>query len=102
MTTVDFIEEIKGRLVEEIKPWIEEQVSEMYNARISKATVSIEEAAEYTGISQSTLYIMVKEEQIPTVKYGSKNASKKQIRFRLASLDKWMDEQEQLSKGGVK
>lgn len=105
MTTIDFIEEIKVRLVEEIKPWIEEQVSQMYSARIKKATLSIEEAVEYTGISQSTLYIMVKEGQIPSVKYGSQNAHKKQIRFRLSTLDKWMDEQENQSlarpKGGT-
>ena len=98
MTTLDFIEEVKERLVADIRPWIETQVNELYSARIQKATLSVEEAAEYIGISTSTLYIMVREGQIPTIRYGSLSSTKKQIRFRLSSLDRWMDEQESIDK----
>lgn len=102
MTTADFIGEVKNCLIAEIKPWIEEQVNELYRSRISKATLSVEETAEYIGVSTSMIYMMAKEKRLPAIKVGASTSMKPTLRFRLSAIDKWMDEQEKQSLKGIK
>ena len=46
--------------------------------------MSIEEAAQYTGLSVNTLYKMVAQRRIPYVKLGSR------LMFNVGSLDEWI------------
>ncbi|OPA77489.1 hypothetical protein BVG16_13625 [Paenibacillus selenitireducens] len=101
MTTLDFIGEVKECLISEIKPWIESQVNEMYKNRIAKATLTVEEAAEYIGVSVSMLYIMAREKQIAYIPVGAMSSLKPKMKFRLSTLDKWMEEQERKSMKGA-
>ncbi len=96
MTTVDFIEEIKQRLIQELQPVINGMVEEMYQTRISRATLTAEEAADYIGVSKPMLYTMVNEGQISCISVGSLNSQKPHYKFRLSTLDKWMDEREKI------
>lgn len=80
--------------MEEIIPEAKRLVSDMYNERIKCATLSAEEAAEYIGVSKVTLYTMVREKQLPSFSVGSLSSQRPQIRLRLSSLDKWMEQQE--------
>ncbi|KUP23173.1 hypothetical protein AWJ19_22825 [Paenibacillus sp. DMB5] len=72
-------------------------MNERYADRIKRATLSAEEAAEYIGISKTLLYAMAKARSIPWFPVGAPGSRKPQMRFRLASLDRWMDEQERLN-----
>ncbi|MNN82656.1 Helix-turn-helix domain protein [compost metagenome] len=72
-------------------------MNQKYEDRIKRATLSADEAAEYIGISKSLLYIMAKEKSIPWFPIGAAGSQKPQMRFRLSSLDRWMDEQERLN-----
>ncbi|WP_258394741.1 helix-turn-helix domain-containing protein [Paenibacillus sp. MDMC362] len=97
MTTVDFIEDIKQKIVEELQPVINGMVEEMYQNRIKRATLTAEQAAEYIGVSKPLLYTMVNEGQISCIQAGSLNSQKPHYKFRLSTLDKWMDESEKMS-----
>jgi len=46
--------------------------------------MSIEEAAQYTGLAVNTLYKMVGQRRIPYVKVGSR------LKFDVALLDGWL------------
>lgn len=94
MTTNDFISDVRDRIIAELKPWVELQVETLYKKRIEKATLSIEEASEYIGISKTLLYEMAREKEIPCFGVGRVNSKKPTIKFRLSSLDKWMEERE--------
>ena len=48
--------------------------------------MSIEEAAQYTGLAVATLYKMVNHRRIPYLKVGSR------LRFDVALLDGWLKE----------
>ena len=54
------------------------------NAPISRRLISIQEAAQYTGLSPHTLYTMVSQQRIPFVKMGRRTM------FDLALLDQWI------------
>lgn len=97
MTTVDFIQSVKDSIVGELLPEAKKLVSDMYDERIKCATLSAEEAAEYIGVSKVTLYTMIREKQLPSFSVGSLSSQRPQIRLRLVSLDKWMEQQEQKS-----
>ncbi|MNC12461.1 Helix-turn-helix domain protein [compost metagenome] len=97
MTTNEFIDEVKNRIIAELLPAAQEIVNQKYEDRIKRATLSADEAAEYIGISKSLLYIMAKEKSIPWFPIGAAGSQKPQMRFRLSSLDRWMDEQERLN-----
>lgn len=94
MTAVDLIEDIKSRIIAELLPEVKSTVDEMYKERIRCATLSAEEAADYIGVSKMTFYTMVKEKQIPSFPVGSLNSQRPQIRVRLSTLDRWMEDRE--------
>lgn len=94
MTTNEFIEDVRERIIAELTPWVENQVDSLYKRRIEKATLSLEEAAEYVGISKALMYEMAREKRIPCFGIGRAKSQKPSLKFRLSSLDKWMDEQE--------
>ncbi|KHL95371.1 hypothetical protein QW71_12980 [Paenibacillus sp. IHB B 3415] len=96
MTTNEFIDEVKNRIIAELLPATQEAANRRYTDRLKRATLSAEEAAEYIGISKTLLYSMAKARSIPWFPIGAPGSQKPQMRFRLASLDRWMDEQERL------
>jgi len=46
--------------------------------------ISIQEAAEYTGLSHHTLYTMVSQRRVPFVKMG------RLVKFDVELVDKWI------------
>lgn len=50
--------------------------------------LSLDEIAAYMNISKSTLYKLVEKNQMPSCKIG------KQLRFRKASIDRWLSDKE--------
>ncbi|MDQ0091619.1 excisionase family DNA binding protein [Paenibacillus anaericanus] len=101
MTTTDFIQDIKNTIMAEITNDAKVLVDQMYTDRIKRATLSAEEAAEYIGVSKITLYTMVREKQLPSFPVGSASSQRPQIRLRLSTLDKWMEQQELLNMKGA-
>lgn len=55
---------------------------------ITQATVNAKDAAKYIGVSYWMILEMVKRKQIPCIKCGVRKL------FRIATLDKWMQDQE--------
>ena len=55
---------------------------------VIQATVNAKDAAKYIGVSYWMILEMVKRNEIPCIKCGSRKL------FRIATLDKWMQEQE--------
>lgn len=94
MTTTEFIEDIKNCIMAELLPLANRIVEEKYADRIKRATLSTEEAANYIGVSKTLLHEMAKRKEIPWFPVGVSGSAKPQRRFRLSSLDRWMDEQE--------
>ncbi|KJS18545.1 MAG: hypothetical protein VR69_00155 [Peptococcaceae bacterium BRH_c4b] len=58
-------------------------------AAYQRATLTAKEAAEVLGISYWLVLELVKRKKIPAIHAGSR------VLFRLESLNKWLDEQEQ-------
>lgn len=56
---------------------------------LERTTITVKEAAEYLGVSDDTIYNMVRDKQIPFIQV------RRRILLRKDSLDKWMAEQEQ-------
>lgn len=54
------------------------------SASLTRRLLSIQEAADYTGLSPYTLYTMVSQRRIPYVKLG------RLTKFDVALLDKWI------------
>lgn len=55
---------------------------------VSQVTMNVSDAAAYLGCSQSTIYTMARQKQIPHVRVRGK------ILFRKDTLDGWMAAQE--------
>jgi excisionase family DNA binding protein len=53
---------------------------------MEKRLLSIVEAAEWLGISQSYLYKLVESEEIPHIRFG------RAIRFDIKELEEWLKE----------
>ena len=53
---------------------------------MEKRLLSIIEAAEWLGLSQSYLYKLVESEQIPHIRFG------RAIRFDIKELEEWLKE----------
>lgn len=60
-----------------------------------------EEVAAYLGIRLSTVYAWVKRRQIPHVAL-SIGKRKECVRFRRASIDRWLEQREREAKGWTK
>lgn len=97
MTTVEFIEDIKKSIMAELTPLANQLVEQQYAERIKRATLSTEEAANYIGISKTLLHDMARKKEIPWFPVGATGSQKPQRRFRLSSLDRWMEEQESIN-----
>lgn len=97
MSTNDFVEELKTRIMNELLSEAKQMIDDLYKQRIQRATLSAEEAAEYIGVSKMTFYTMVREGQIPSIPVGSINSQRPQIRVRLSTLDGWMAKKEEVS-----
>jgi len=54
---------------------------------MEKRLLSIVEAAEWLGLSQSYLYKLVESEQIPHIRFG------RAIRFDIKELEEWLKEE---------
>lgn len=55
---------------------------------MQRTTITVSEAANYLGVSTTTIYAMVRKQELPYVRVRSR------ILFRVESLDAWMREQE--------
>lgn len=55
---------------------------------MERSTLTVAEAAQYIGVSQDTMYNMVRENQIPYAR------ARRRILFRKATLDDWLAKQE--------
>ncbi|EHQ63630.1 hypothetical protein PDENDC454_04164 [Paenibacillus dendritiformis C454] len=93
-TTGDLIAALKQEVYTELLGKIEGEVERLYKKRIECATLSSTEAASYLGVCKEFLYTMVREEQIKAIRMSSSKAKRPNYRFRLSTLDKWMEEQE--------
>lgn len=60
------------------------------------ATIGVDEAAELLGVNRYTLYRWARQGKVPCIRLGSS------VRFRVAALARWMDEQESQSDSGVR
>lgn len=58
---------------------------------LERTTITVKEAAEYLGVSDDTIYNMVRDKQIPFIQV------RRRILLRKDTLDKWMAEKEQIS-----
>lgn len=56
----------------------------MMTSEISRRLLSVQEAAQYTGLSPHTLYAMVSQRRIPFVKMG------RLVKFDQRLLDAWI------------
>jgi len=56
--------------------------------KVIQATVNAKDAAKYIGVSYWMILEMVKRNEIPCIKCGVRKL------FRIATLDKWMEQQE--------
>lgn len=64
---------------------------------MGKITMTVQEVADYIGVSADTIYAMVREKQIPYIKV------RRRYFFRKPTIDDWMGQQEVnnwTSKGG--
>jgi excisionase family DNA binding protein len=68
---------------------VKQLIEEMLKNRVQCQTVTAKEAAVYVGVCQDTLMEEVRKGKVPHTKLRGRYL------FRLASLDRWMDEQEQ-------
>ena len=57
--------------------------------QIERRTLTVEEVAQYIGVSKDLIYIMVREKSIPFIRIGSRR-----ILFKRESIDQWLSEQE--------
>lgn len=55
------------------------------------ATITAEKAAELLGVNIFTLYRWVREGRVPAVRLG------RSVRFRVAALREWMEQQERVA-----
>lgn len=55
---------------------------------MERSTLTVAEAAQYIGVSQDTMYNMVRENQIPNAR------ARRRILFRKKTLDDWLAMQE--------
>lgn len=55
---------------------------------IERTTFTIEEAAQYIGISKNLMYKLVREKQIRAIRIG------RRILFKRDSIDQWLKEKE--------
>ncbi|ARF67074.1 DNA-binding protein [Paenibacillus larvae subsp. pulvifaciens] len=63
---------------------------------MERSTLTVLEVAAYIGVSDDTIYSMVREKQIPYVRV------RRRILFRKETIDAWMSQQEQqLKNGGI-
>lgn len=101
MSTDDFMSEIKNQIYKELVESFKKDVEEIYAKRIQRATLTTEQAAEYIGVCKETLLTLVKEGRVPAVQINSINAKRPNYRFRLTTLDKFMENDELRMKGDV-
>ncbi|MNP81926.1 Helix-turn-helix domain protein [compost metagenome] len=62
---------------------------------MATATLGVAEAASLLGVTEETVYCMVREKRLPHFYMGSISSRKPKIKFRLAALEQWMIDEEQ-------
>ena len=87
----DFFKSIVSEAADQVEKKI---MNRLQHLKINDRTLDIKEAAEYTRISEKSLYRMCQEKQIPHIRAGSIGSQKPKILFRMSSLSNWMEEQE--------
>lgn len=95
MATLDLLHDLKIALIEEVKPEIKKLIDEQFAVKVNTATLSASEAAKFLGVTEETIYCMVREKQLPHFYMGSISSRKPKIKFRLAALEQWILDQEE-------
>jgi excisionase family DNA binding protein len=94
LPTDKLLNELKTAFIEEIRPDIQKIIDEQFSLKISTATLGVAEAAILLGVTEETIYCMVREKRLPHFFMGSISSRKPKIKFRLAALEQWMIDEE--------
>ncbi|GJM80176.1 hypothetical protein HMSSN139_26720 [Paenibacillus sp. HMSSN-139] len=74
-------------------------VDEQFSVKVATATLSVSEAASLLGVTEETIYCMVREKRLPHFYMGSISSRKPKIKFRLSALEQWMVDEEKRNMG---
>lgn len=95
-TIGEILQPILDTLAEKVAKYLAEKITKQLaesNQHLGKADekefLNLEKAAKFLDVSKSTLYKMTSKKKIPFYKRG------KQLRFKLADLDGWIEEGKQ-------
>ncbi|MGG4447600.1 helix-turn-helix domain-containing protein [Brevibacillus porteri] len=77
------------RLIEKLIPRLVERLGGI--SQKPDQWLSVNEAAEYLGVSTYTIYAMVREGSLKASRLGQLQSRKPSIRFKKSALDAWMD-----------
>ncbi|MGG3452516.1 helix-turn-helix domain-containing protein [Paenibacillus rhizolycopersici] len=94
MPALDLLKELKAALIKEVEPEIKKMVDEQFSLKVATATLGVSEAANLLGVTEETVYCMVREKRLPHFYMGSISSRKPKIKFRLAALEQWMIDEE--------
>ncbi|PSJ69674.1 hypothetical protein C7J99_09710 [Brevibacillus brevis] len=93
--SVDFLEALVDqiaqdeRLIEKLIPRLLERLGG--NSQKPDQWLTVNDAAEYLGVSMYTIYTMVREGSLKASRLGQLNSRKPTIRFKKSALDEWLD-----------
>lgn len=99
MPTLDLLKDLKKALIEEVRPDVKRMVDEQFSVKVATATLSVSEAASLLGVTEETIYCMVREKRLPHFYMGSISSRKPKIKFRLSALEQWMVDEEKRNMG---
>jgi excisionase family DNA binding protein len=94
LSTHDLLNELKRELLEEIRHDICKIIDEQVSSKNATATLGVAEAAKLMGVTEETVYCMVREKRLPHFYMGSISSRKPKIKFRRSALEQWMIDEE--------
>lgn len=89
-TTSEFIELLRDEIKQDLRQEILSELQPELERRLYSNVFDFAEACRYLKVSDSTLRRMVKDNEIPFIRYRTL------IHFRQTSLDRWLEAKEQL------
>ncbi len=92
----DLIDLLTDQVLERLVPLMIERFPALVNNEPNRS-LSVEEAAEFLGISKDLLYKLCAEKSIPHTKLGVVNSKKPRMIFSSHSLETWRRQQEEIN-----
>lgn len=92
----DFMDAVVDRLAERLLPVVIEHVTAQM-PKDQDRVFTVDEAAEYSGISNKLLYLLLQQKQIPHIKAGVLGSRKPKILIKKSRIDAWIADQERAS-----